>query len=69
VSSSPLHVTPAPDEAEMAAIAAAVDALWPRAVAIPPADDAASAWQVSGRSWMTTPLGAGRRAPRRPWWR
>ena len=64
-----MQVSPTPDAEEMAAIAAAVEALWPRPVMIPPSDDAPSAWRVSGRGWMTTPLGAGRRAPRRPWWR
>jgi hypothetical protein len=59
-----LSITPAPTDEEVAAIAAAVDALWPR-----PSVDAGvdarhpSGWRFSGR-WWSQPIPL-RRA--RPW--
>jgi hypothetical protein len=57
-------ITPAPTEDEVAAIVAAIEELWPRAV-VGPADDVrrASVWRFSGRWWsQPVPL----RRPR-PW--
>ena len=59
------HVSPTPSDEEAVAIAAAVEALWPRAVAV---TDSASerrrtAWRFSGR-WWAQPI-VSRRG--RPW--
>ena len=57
-----LDVAPEPTEEEVAAIAAAVDALWPRPVVIQSAPPR-SAWRFSGR-WWARPVPARRD---RPW--
>lgn len=56
-------ITPAATDEEAVAIAAAVEALWPRAVAGDVSDQRANVWKFSGRWWsQPVPL---RRA--RPW--
>ena len=58
------HITPAASDEEAAAIAAAVDALWPRpVVVVDGADRRPSVWKFSGR-WWSQPIPL-RRA--RPW--
>jgi len=52
-----------PDEEELAAIVAAVEAAWPRPVAAPPADDPPPRWRFAGR-WWTKPVPVRRD---RPW--
>jgi hypothetical protein len=57
-------ITPEPTDAEVAAVVAAIEELWPRAV-VGAADEArrASVWRFSGRWWsQPVPL----RRPR-PW--
>ena len=57
-------ITPTPTDEEVAAIVAAIEQLWPRAVA-GPADDMRrpSVWRFSGRWWsQPIPLRRGR-----PW--
>lgn len=51
------HVTPAPTDDEAVAIAAAVEALWPRPVVMVAEPRAArnTAWRFSGR-WWARPL-------------
>jgi hypothetical protein len=45
-------ITPAPTDEEAAAIVAAVEALWPRAVAVDThAANRSVAWRFSGRWW------------------
>ncbi|MHB8438703.1 MAG: hypothetical protein ACYDD4_06020 [Acidimicrobiales bacterium] len=56
-------VRPVPDPAVLAAIAAAVDQLWPRPVLAAAARPATPPWRFSGR-WWAKPTAA-RRA--RPW--
>jgi hypothetical protein len=56
-------VVPTPTEEEAAAIAAAVDLLWPGATDDDPTRRPQSAWKFSGR-WWTQPIPL-RRA--RPW--
>jgi len=56
--------SPAPTDDEVVAIAAALDALWPRpGVGAPPANGRPSVWKFSGR-WWSQPIPL-RRA--RPW--
>jgi len=56
-----MDVFPAPSEEEMAAIVAAVEMSWPRAVA--GGDEVAGPrWRFSGR-WWTKPVPAGRARP------
>jgi hypothetical protein len=59
-------VTPAPTDEEAAAIVAAIEALWPRAVVMPEGNGAprASSWRFSGR-WWARPVPARRD---RPWY-
>ncbi|MDQ6784989.1 MAG: hypothetical protein M3063_16450 [Actinomycetota bacterium] len=52
-----------PTEAEVAAIVAAVEALWPRPVAGHPAPSGPPPWRFSGR-WWARPVAARRN---RPW--
>ncbi len=62
-----LQVAPVPTDDEAAAIAVAVEALWPRPVVLPAAvndDDRPPAWRFSGR-WWTRPVAARRD---RPWY-
>jgi hypothetical protein len=59
----PASVSPTPTDEEAAAIAAAVDALWPRATEDGTSARAVSAWKFSGR-WWSQPIPL-RRA--RPW--
>ena len=67
VSSGPTtsHITPAPTAAEVAAITAAIEALWPRPVVVngDPAADRVPVWRFSGR-WWSRPVAARRD---RPW--
>ena len=65
MSDARLHVSPAPSEEEAAAIVAAIDALWPRAV-VETAEPSrpANAWRYSGR-WWSRPVTARRD---RPWY-
>ena len=57
-----MEVTPTPTEEEAAAIAAAIDAAWPRPGAAPAAD-APPRWRFSGR-WWTKPIPIRRDRPR-----
>ena len=54
-------ITPAPTDEEAAAIVAAIDAAWPRAVVVPEVSE--SRWRWSGR-WWTKPVPLDRD---RPW--
>jgi hypothetical protein len=58
-----LSASPTPTDEEAAAIAVAVDALWPKAVEAELAASRALAWKFSGR-WWSQPIPL-RRA--RPW--
>ena len=58
-------VDPAPSEEEAAAVAAALEAFWPRpAIVLPEAVRRPSAWRFSGR-WWSRPVPARRD---RPWY-
>ena len=57
-----MDVTPAPTDEEAAAIAAAIEAAWPRAVAAA-AQPEAPRWRFAGR-WWTKPVPVRRD---RPW--
>ena len=48
-----------PSDEEMAAIVAAVDALWPRPAVAPalPTDEESSRWRFSGRWWSRPVIG------------
>jgi hypothetical protein len=63
--STPAGIRPEPSDEEAAAIAAAVEALWPRRVVVVPADHhhATAGWRWSGR-WWAKPVAARRD---RPW--
>ncbi|MFM8648227.1 MAG: hypothetical protein ACKOJC_04305 [Actinomycetota bacterium] len=57
-------ITPVPNDEEAVAIAAAIEALWPRPVVIESADSVRrSSWRFSGR-WWSPPIVARRS---RPW--
>jgi hypothetical protein len=58
-----MEIAPAATDEEAAAIAAAVEALWPRPVAADPSDRPSGVWKFSGR-WWSQPIPL-RRA--RPW--
>jgi hypothetical protein len=59
-------VTPTPSNDELAAIVAAVEALWPRPVIAPESQNPlrSPTWRFSGR-WWATPLAARRARPYR----
>ena len=57
-----MEVSPAPTEEEVAAIAAAIEIAWPRAVAAP-APPQPNRWRFAGR-WWTKPIPVRRE---RPW--
>lgn len=60
-----LEATPQPSEEEVVAIAAAMEALWPRpVVAAPDHPPRVAAWRFAGR-WWTRPVAARRN---RPWY-
>jgi hypothetical protein len=63
---SATEITPVPTDEEAAAIVAAVEALWPRAVvtANGDAEAARSTWRFSGR-WWSLPLPSRRDRPYR----
>jgi hypothetical protein len=50
---------PAPDELELVAIAAAVQVLWPRPMAVSTAPSGPGAWRFSGRWWAEPPHDGG----------
>jgi hypothetical protein len=57
-------ITPAPTDEEAVAIAAAIDALWPRPRPIVhPEPQRTLAWRFSGRWWQRERMAA----PDRPW--
>jgi hypothetical protein len=58
-----MEIEPAATDEEAAAIAAAVEALWPRPIAAVAPDRSAGVWKFSGR-WWSQPIPL-RRA--RPW--
>ncbi len=60
-------ISPAPTEAEAAAILAAVEALWPRPVSVS-GPETVSAWRFSSRPWLRDPVAARRSGIRRPWY-
>lgn len=47
-----IQITPQPTDAEVAAILAAYEALWPRPVADGPPAPTATRWRFSGRWWI-----------------
>jgi hypothetical protein len=48
-----IDVQPAPTDEEVAALVAAVDALWPKPVAVvQPSGSSSLAWRFSGRWWQ-----------------
>jgi hypothetical protein len=56
-------ISPVPSDDEAAAIAAAIELLWPRPVALaPPVAQGNPAWRYSGRWWHRDRLAA-----ERPW--
>lgn len=58
------QITPAPNPEEAAAIVAAVDALWPRPMALhQPVEPRSLSWRFSGRWWHRDRLAT----PDRPW--
>ncbi|MBW8824973.1 MAG: hypothetical protein JF603_01285 [Acidobacteria bacterium] len=56
-----MDVRPVPTDEEAAAIVAAVEALWPRAIAMVAADETPR-WRFSGR-WWSKPIAARRDRP------
>jgi hypothetical protein len=46
-----VSISPQPTDEEAAAIAAAIDALWPRPIAIELPGERQRAWRFSGRWW------------------
>jgi hypothetical protein len=58
-----MEIAPVATDEEAAAIAAAVEALWPKPVAAGPPDRSPGVWRFSGR-WWSQPIPL-RRA--RPW--
>jgi hypothetical protein len=57
-----MDIQPTPTDEEAAAIAAAIELSWPRAVAVP-ADEPPPRWRFAGR-WWTKPIPVRRD---RPW--
>ena len=58
------QISPAPTDEEAAAIAAAVEALWPRPVAVhQPSGPRSLAWRFSGRWWHRDRMASAER----PW--
>jgi hypothetical protein len=57
-----MDVTPTPTDEEAVAIAAAIEAAWPRAV-VAAAPEPVSRWRFAGR-WWSKPVPLGRE---RPW--
>ena len=68
--SGPIVVTeairPVPTSEEAAAIAAAVEALWPRPVHAVASERGSTAWRFSGRWWTDEPVSSPG-AVTRPW--
>jgi hypothetical protein len=58
-----MDVRPTPSDEEMAAIAAAVEVLWPRPVVLDTTPAGPPPWRFSGR-WWRRPVAARRQ---RPW--
>jgi len=58
-----IEITPAPTDEEAAAIAAAVEASWPRAVVVAAGAGETPRWRFAGR-WWTKPIPIRRD---RPW--
>ncbi len=48
-----LSISPAPTSQEAAAIAAAIEMLWPKPVLISSPPSTGTAWRFSGRHWVT----------------
>jgi hypothetical protein len=57
-----MDVRPTPSDEEAVAIAAAVEALWPRPVVVVESAPPPNAWKFSGR-WWTRPVPARRDRP------
>ena len=55
-------ITPAPSDEEAAAIVAAIELAWPRAVVVLEPTDRPPAWRFSGR-WWAKPVAARRDRP------
>ena len=55
-----------PSSEEMAAIVAAVELVWPKPVAVAPAQPQANNWKWSGRWWGPLDQISGRKRPWRP---
>ncbi|PIE32297.1 MAG: hypothetical protein CSA55_03765 [Ilumatobacter coccineus] len=47
----PVRISSSPTADETAAIVAALDALWPRPMALEPVHRRSKVWKFSGRSW------------------
>ena len=59
------HISPAPTDEEAVAITAAVHAMWPVPMVVPPEERAReTAWKFSGR-WWNRPLPSRRERPYR----
>ena len=58
-----MEIKPTPTDEEAAAIAAAIEVSWPRAVAAPAEEPTTSRWRFAGR-WWTKPIPIRRE---RPW--
>ena len=58
-----MEISPTPTDEEAAAIAAAIEAAWPRAVAVDPPAVEPPRWRFAGR-WWTKPIPVRRE---RPW--
>lgn len=57
-----MEISPTPTDEEAAAIAAAIEVAWPRAVPTPAAAPTSSRWRFSGR-WWTKPIPIRRERP------
>jgi hypothetical protein len=64
---SALDISPVPTDEEAAAIVAALEFAWPRAVVMAPPAQASTAdrgsWRFSGRWWANRDIAAARRRP------
>lgn len=62
----PATIEPQPTDEEVAVIAAAIEALWPRpvVVTVTPTEDRRSVWRFSGR-WWSRPVQSRRERPTR----
>jgi hypothetical protein len=57
-----MEISPSPTDEEAAAIAAAIEVSWPRAVAAGHAEPETSRWRFAGR-WWSKPISVRRERP------